>query len=124
MFQQPGRAQTRWVAALDDRAGDLRGEIGKAHDPSIVGPVQLLALGELAEFAAPALPQPRFEQMRADDQLDQAWVRLCRSGIGPVDAHLDLFAGPAELRWDRQGQNWLWLRRRLRRHAENRRQPL
>ncbi len=48
--------------------GDVGGEIGQADDPGIVGSVQFLAPGELGEFAAGTLQQPRFEQMRSDDR--------------------------------------------------------
>src|SRR5580693_2327123 len=80
MLEKHGRRQIWRLTALEDRAGDVGGEIGQADDPGIVGPVQLLAPGELGEFAAGALQQPRFEQMRPDDQLYQARVRSRRNG--------------------------------------------
>src|SRR5580700_2164874 len=67
MLEQRGRGQIWRLMAVEDRAGDVGGEIGQADDPGIVGSIQLLAPGELGEFAAASLQQPRFEQMPPDD---------------------------------------------------------
>jgi hypothetical protein len=54
MLEKPCRAQTGRLTALEDRAGNVRGEIGQADDPGLVRSVQLLVPGEFTD--QPGLP--------------------------------------------------------------------
>ena len=49
------------------------------------------------------LQQPRFEQMRPDDQLYQARVQSYGKGATPLDPHRHLFACTTKLRGDGEG---------------------
>ena len=92
------------MTAIEDGIGDVGGEIGQSQDPGKVGSVQLLAPGELGEFAAVRLQQLRFEQMRPDDQLYQARVRSGRELVAPLDPQRHLFACTTKLRGDGEDQ--------------------
>jgi hypothetical protein len=103
MLEKHSRGQIGQLTVLEDRAGDVGGEIGQADDPGIVGSVELLAPGELGESPAGTLQQPRFEQMRPDDQLDQARVRSRRKGVTPLDPQV---IEPGDVGYDTARRVW------------------
>ena len=103
MLEKRSGGQTGRLTPFEDRAGDVGGEIGQADDPGIVGSVQLLAPGELGEFAAGTLQQPCFEQMCPGDQLDQARVRSRRKGVTPLDPQV---IEPGDVGYDTARRVW------------------
>src|SRR5437764_14930318 len=80
-----GECQARRLAAFEDGESHVRGKISQSEHAGKVGPIELLSFGELAVLAAAELRQLAVEQMRSDDQLDEARVRTG----GGVSARID-----------------------------------
>src|SRR3954447_8853040 len=88
-----GECQARRLAAFEHGESDVRGKISQPEHAGKVGAIERLALGELAVLAAAELHQLVVEQMRPDDQLDEAWVRAGGCGLSRIDPQRDFLPG-------------------------------
>ena len=56
VVDQHSRGQAGGLASVEDRGGDVGGEVGQPQNPRIVGSVELLVSREIGEFAVRAVP--------------------------------------------------------------------
>jgi hypothetical protein len=68
--QQLVRGQIAWLAAVEDRLGDVRGEIAKTNDPREIGRAHPLPLGECGKGYGVAAQESGIEPARLDQQLN------------------------------------------------------
>ena len=68
--QQLVCGQIAWLAAVEDRLGDVRGEIAKTNDPRKIGPAHSLPLGECGKGYDVAVQVSGIEPARRDQQLN------------------------------------------------------
>src|SRR6266404_3908729 len=81
---------------IEDRLGDVRGEIAEADDPSEVRPAHAFAFGKRSKGEAGAVAEGRVKPARPDQQLDQSPIGFRRDKrICPVDQHPNLPPGAA-----------------------------
>src|SRR5437773_1589400 len=94
---------------VDNRGGDVRGEIGEPKKLAEVGSVQLLPPRQIAELTAVMLEQQVVETVGADDQPDQCAVgfRGRREWISVINHHPDFLAGAAQMYRMGERQSWL-----------------
>src|SRR6516164_6913536 len=115
MRQQLVRGQIAGLTPVEDRLGDVRGEVAEADEPREVGWAHTLPLGQCGKRQAVATDECGVEAARPDQQFDQPRIGFrCRKWIGAIDPHRDLPPGTAQLYRYRQdlgfvvGRAWQW----------------
>ena len=78
MMEELLRRQVSRLPSIEDRLGDIRGQIAQAHQPSEIGSADPFLLGECGKGGAFAAGQCRVEPACPEQQPDQAGIRFCR----------------------------------------------
>jgi len=83
--QQLVRGQIARLTPIQDRLGDVRGEVAEADEPREVGRAHTLPLGECGERQAVAADECDVESACPDQQFDQPRIGFrCRKWVVPA----------------------------------------
>src|SRR6478672_4169547 len=88
--------QIGWLPPIEDRLGNIRGEIAEADEPREIRAADPFPLGEYSKRNAFAIDECRVEPARPEEQLDQSRVKFRVKRIRSVDHHSDLPPGAAQ----------------------------
>ena len=77
MRQQLVRGQIARLTPVEDRLGDVRGEIAEADETREIGGAHPFPLGQCGNRHAIAAEECGMELARPDQQLDESCIRFC-----------------------------------------------
>ena len=119
MRQQLVCGQIARLAAVEDRLGDVRGEIAEANEPGEIGRAHALPPGQSGKRHAIAGDECGIELARSDQQLDQPRIRFCcGKRVGSLDQHPDLPSRAPQPYRDAQDLDFLFRRPRQSRRCD------
>ena len=104
--------EAAWLAALEERAGDIRSEKGQAQQQRHIGRAELLLHRQVGDTSAWAGAELLLQAMRTNEQLNQLGIRCAGDPRpdGRIDDETLALADAAEPRRKRQQQRVLVLR--------------